>query len=1015
MHKMARLKGAESRRPPNRKAEGARAGKAGATRPAAVSGGSRLLTVACVGASAGGLEAFSQLLQALPADLGMAIVFIQHLAPKHESALPTLLANVSALPVVSASEGMRVEADHVYVIPPNARLGISAGDLHLSTRPSDASQYHPIDFFLRSLADSVGERSIAVILSGTASDGAAGVCDVKAAGGIAIAQLPETAKYDGMPRAAIATDRVDLVLSPADIAARLVEIARHGHIRDVSAAAGSPAPPTPSIPEEQLQIIFAQLRSVSGVDFSEYKLPTIARRLQRRMALHKLARVSDYLQYIHDHPPELQDLHQDILIHVTRFFREPESFDALRERVFPRLLENRVGETPIRIWVCGCATGEEAYSVAIALLEFLGDDSPGVPIQVFATDVSGDAIQKARGGIYPEEIRADVSPERLRRFFVHTDRHYRIGKWVRDVCIFAQQDITRDPPFSRLDLVLCRNVLIYMTAPLQRRLMGVFHYALRPDGFLVLGHAETVGAHGDLFRILDKQHRIYVRKPGKIAPDLGRMPQFAPSIPARQRRVPTPGRSDAASMQSEADRFVMEHYAPAGAVVDAEFRIVEFRGQTGAYLGQAPGEATLSILKMAREGLLYELRTALHGARKRNARVRREGLLVDDGTSQREVNLEVIPLGPAERHHFLVLFEDVRVLEQRRVVQGKTKRSGTKTGSSDDRQRVARLEQELSASREYLESIIQELEGANEELQSANEEILSSNEELQSSNEELDTTKEELQSTNEELNTLNEELHGRNEELSLANSDLVNLIGSVDIAIVIVTSDLRIRRFTPMAERVLNLRGGDVGRPLHHIKPDIDCPDLEDLARESIDRVVSQEREVQDRDGKWYSLRFRPYKNLENRIDGAVLILFDIDAAKRHEAAVRLARDTSQAIVEALREPVLLLDRALRVKTVNGAFCTQFGVRRESLENQPFFESVARDWDAEGLREALGGLASGEGVDGFDLTVPGRGGKSQRVRVGARGIAAVGDGVPTILLLVEESPNEAAAPNHTRD
>jgi two-component system CheB/CheR fusion protein len=1017
---MPRRKGSSSKSPGGRKRAVSIADKAGAAttqmdsaRPVGTDGQA---TVVGVGASAGGLEAFSQLLQALPADLGMAIVFVQHLAPQHESALPTLLANVSALPVISASEGMRVEAGHVYVIPPNVRLEIKAGDLHLSTRPSDASQYTPIDFFLRSLADSA-QRSIAVILSGTASDGAAGIKAVKAADGITIAQLPETAKYDGMPRAAIATGCVDLVLAPADIAAQLVAIARHGDLPDVSAASGPSAQETPSIPEEQLQELFGQLRAVSGIDFSQYKLPTIVRRLQRRMGLHKIARVGGYLRFLREHPAETQELQQDILIHFTRFFREPESFEALRERVFPKLLENRVGETPIRIWVCGCATGEEAYSVAIALFEFLGEDSPGIPIQIFATDVSDDAIQKARSGTYPEEIRADVSAERLRRFFVKTDHHYQVGKRVRDVCIFAQQDITRDPPFSKLDLVLCRNVLIYMTAPLQRRIMAVFHYALQTDGFLVLGHAETVGAHADLFRILDKRHRIYTRKSGKLAPDLGRMPEFAmPSIPARPRRVPLPSRSDGATMQSEADRIVMERYAPAGAVVDAEFQIVEFRGQTGAYLQPAEGEASLSILKMAREGLLYELRTALHAARKRNARVRRERLGVEDGASHREVNLEVIPLGTAERRHFLVLFEEAQVGEQRAGDEGKTKRPGRKAGSSGGRQRVARLEQELAASREYLESIIQELEGANEELQSANEEILSSNEELQSTNEELDTAKEELQSTNEELNTLNEELHGRNEELSLSNSDLVNLLGSVEIAIVIVTSDLRIRRFTPMAERILNLRGGDVGRPLQHIKPNIDCPELEDLARDSIDHVVTQEREVRDRDGKWYSLRFRPYKNLENRIDGAVLTLFDIDVAKRYEAEIRSARDTSQALVEALREPVLLLDRALRVRTVNGAFCTEFGARRQDLENQPFFESVAQGWDSDGLRAALDALASGERVDGFELSVPGRGGgESRRIRVGARSIAGVGDAASAILLLIDDAPDEAAAPGHTKD
>jgi two-component system CheB/CheR fusion protein len=828
-----------------------------------------------VGASAGGLEAFSQLLAALPADLGMAVVLVQHLAPQHESALPALLSSVSALPVVQVSEGMRVEANRVYVIPPNVQMEIVDGDLHLNPRPSDRSQFTPVDFFLRSLADSAQERAVAVILSGTASDGAAGVREVKGAGGITIAQDPATAKYDGMPRAAIATGMVDLVLSPAEIAAELLRIPRYPFAEAVEAEDGS------AFGEPELLRVFSLLRTATGVDFKQYKRATMLRRLRRRMALQKIPSLSQYVKFLEDTPKELQRLYQDVLIHVTRFFREPESFQALTADVFPKIVGNRRGDSPIRVWVCGCATGEEAYSVAIALLEFLGDEVRSTPIQIFATDVSEPAIEHARSGIYPESVAGDLSEDLLRRYFRKVDGSYRVSEAVRDLCVFARQDLTRDPPFSKLDLVLCRNVLIYMTAPLQRKLMATFHYALKPTGFLMLGHAETIGVHNDLFSIAHKQHRIYGRRPTDALPSISFSADYSTAPPQRIKR--TEVREDGRGLQAEANRMLLDRYAPAGVVVDSEMNIIQFRGQTGRYLEPSPGEPSLSLLKMTREGLLYGVRSALNTARKRRAAVRREGLRVKADGAWHIVNVQVLPLAASERSHYLVLFEEET---PRGRVTRKSDRAEARRGRIESPP-VEELQQELAASREHLQSIIQELEAANEELQSANEEILSSNEELQSTNEELDTAKEELQSTNEELNTVNEELHGRNEELSRVNSDLMNLLASVEIAIVIVASDHRIRRFTPMAERVLNLLPADIGRPISHIHPNIDCPDLEQLIGHAIDQVVPQEREVRDRQGKAYSLRIRPYKNLDNRIEGAVLTLFDIEMAPRSSLAER--------------------------------------------------------------------------------------------------------------------------------
>jgi two-component system CheB/CheR fusion protein len=953
------------------------------------------LTVVGVGASAGGLDAFSQLLAALPPDLGMAIVLVQHLAPQHESALPVLLSGVSSMPVVQVSEGVRVQANHVYVIPPNMQMEIADGELHLNPRPSDRTQYTPVDVFLRSLADSVRERAIAVILSGTASDGASGVREVKAAGGIAFAQRPDTAKYDGMPRAAIGTGLVDLVLSPQEIATQLAEIARHPFV-EIGAGA---QPDRGAIGEEHLGRIFALLRTATGVDFRHYKVPTILRRLQRRMALQKLPQIAQYVKFMQETPAEVSRLYQDLLIHVTRFFREPESFEALSEQVFPKILASRRGDSPIRIWVCGCATGEEAYSVAIALLEFLGDQARTTPIQIFATDVSESAIEHARIGRYAEGITADLSPERLRRYFTKTDGSYRVTKQVRDLCVFARQDLTRDPPFSKLDLILCRNVLIYMNASLQRKLMSVFHYALKPSGYLMLGHSETIGGHSDLFAIAEKKHRIYAKRLTE-ARGMGFSMEYAVATPASRKGGPA-ARDGSGSLQQEANRAILDRYAPCGVVVDSEFQIVQFRGQTGPYLEPAPGDPSMSVLKMAREGLLYGLRTAMHSARKRSAVTRREGLRVKSNGGWHDVNLEVIPLTSGERGgHFLVLFEEVPARAPA-AKRGDAKRAGAKGKQSAG---LFQLRQELAANREHLQAIIQELEAANEELQSANEEILSSNEELQSTNEELDTAKEELQSTNEELNTVNEELHGRNEELLQLNSDLVNLLASVEIAIVIVSSDLRIRRFTPMAERVLNLIPSDVGRPIGHIKPNIDCDNIEQLIHSVVDRVAPEEREVTDRDGKWFSLRVRPYKNVDNRIDGAVLTLFDVDAARHQDEALRAAREVAHAIVDAVADPVVLLDDQTRIQAANRSFCAIFGLSPDEIEGRRLFELSDGALDVDDLRTQLAEHFRGAGTADLSFQIK-LDGNARRLQVNGRRFETVG-GQPLVLLAMQHGARE---------
>ena len=878
-------------------------------------------TIVGVGASAGGLEAFTTLLRTLPPNPGIAVIFVQHLAPQHESALVTLLSGQSGLPVVQVGDGMSVKPNHVYVIPPNRQMAIAERELHISPRPGDRSQYNPIDAFLISLARAAGSRAIGVILSGTASDGAIGIREIKAAGGVTIAQTPESAKYDGMPRAAIATGMIDLELAPGEIGPRLGQLSTQTYSRAEDSE--------PTLTDEHLQDVFEVLRPASGIDFRHYKLPTIRRRLFRRMALHRLGDVGEYVRLLRNDGDEVRALSRDLLIHVTRFFREPESFEALVRDVFPVMLEGRPKDQLVRAWVAGCATGEEAYSLAIVLVEFLAKQQLDTPIQLFATDVSDAAVEHARAGAYSLGIEADVSADRLRRFFIRQDGGYRVSKMIRDTCVFARQDLTKDPPFSRLDLILCRNVLIYLDLTLQKKLLSVFHYALNPNGFLVLGQAETVGAQATLFSLVDKKFRVHRKRATAIAPAMTFPVDYTTASAVRSKKNHAEPGSVEKMLQTEVNRIINDRFAPPGVVIDSEMQIVQFRGQTGAFLEPAPGEASLNLLKMAKEGLLYGLRSAIHAARKSRSPVHRTGLQVRSGKAWVRVDVNVVPLVSVGRMHYLVLFQEVKPARGKGPEPPRAPVQGGRSKSQ-----VRFLERELAASREYLQSVIQELEAANEELQSANEEILSSNEELQSTNEELDTAKEELQSTNEELNTVNEELHGRNEELSRVNSDLLNLLGSVQIAIVIVGADMRIRRFTPMAEKVLNLIPADVDRLIAHINPNIEGANLEELITECIDSISPIEREVRDRQGRSYVLRIRPYRSAENKIDGAVLALFDIDAPKRQEASVRSATELVEALLQACPQAMALLDSSSRIRAANAAFIELFRLPHDGFRGE---------------------------------------------------------------------------------
>jgi two-component system, chemotaxis family, CheB/CheR fusion protein len=645
--------------------------------------------------------------------------------------------------------------------------------------------------------------------------------------------------------------------------------------------------------EDDFKQILTLLRAAEDIDFTLYRDTSVKRRILRRMVLHQQQRVQDYIEYLAKNPSEVEALRQDILIQVTQFFRDPEVFAALKEQVYPRLFKVWTGDTPIRIWVPGCSTGEEAYSIAISLLEVLSKQRLHIPFQIFATDVSEAAIARARAGIYLEHIAADVSAERLRRFFIKVGGgRYQISDSIRGMCVFARQNMLRDPPFSRLDLISCRNVLIYFEPALQKKILSVFHYALKSTGFLVLGSSETAGISSELFTAIDQKNKVHARAQGATPfkfDFIGRPHGLDPRRSERAMEKPKGWIHGRVDLLKEADKVIMGKYSPAGVIINTDLQIVHFRGHTGPYLEPAPGDASLNVLKMAREGIVFELRAAIDRSRRTNAPVRTGRLRIREGDSFREVNIEVTPLhdgrvdgsSSAADRTFLILFEETgraaHAPTDKPAARERSKGAAENTGE----QQITKLEQELSTTKEHLQAIIEEHEVTNEALQTANEELLSSNEELQSINEELEAAKEELESTNEELTSVNEELEHRNTDLNQLTDDLKNLLASVHIPIVMLGSDLRIRRFTPEAERMLNVTPSPLGRHISEIQPKISIPDLEQQIVEVIESVSIHEREVQDPDGRWYSLRIRPFRTSDNQIEGAVICLLDIDDLKR--------------------------------------------------------------------------------------------------------------------------------------
>jgi len=895
-----------------------------------------------IGASAGGLEAFRELLEALPDNTGMAFVLVSHLSKTYKSMLSELLAKVTRMPVAEVRGQMPMLANHIYVISPNVTLTLDDGGLVARPILNESRHGLVIDAFFRSLAAQRKSQAIGVVLSGTGSDGTLGLAAIKAEGGIGFAQDQESAKYPDMPRSASAQfGAADFVLPPAQIARELARIGGHPYLRRAPEAE-----PEPPARETQLAGIFRWVSRSTGVDFSGYKPATLQRRISRRMVLNKIESVGAYLKRLEADPDEVEALYRDLLINVTSFFRDPESFEYLQNQVIPDILKHRQGDLPVRVWVPGCATGEEAYSIAILFLEHLHSSAGPPPFQVFASDISRPSIQIARDGRYPENIAADVSPERLTKFFVKSEGGYQISKRVRDLCIFAVQEVTKDPPFSKIDLISCRNLLIYLGVPLQKKVLATFHYSLKPDGYLVLGNSETVEAGSEAFRQIDKRHKIFSRLLKSARPSVDFGPAELLGDPARARR-PAPVSEAGAELARAADRIVLSRYSPPGVLINSSFDILQFRGRTSAYLEQPPGQASLNLLKMARGGLAIDLRAAIQQVKRAGSPVRKTGLQVRTESGIAEVSLEVAPVtDKSDRNpYYLVLFETAeRTPPKGKAPAGARARKGE--SSSSDRE-VTALRGALAVTQEDLRSIIEEQEATNEELQAANEEILSSNEEMQSTNEELETAKEELQATNEELLTVNDELQNRNAELAGVNGDLTNLIESVEVVFVLLDGNLRIRRFTSAAQKVLNLIPTDVGRPFGDIKPNLQGVDLPGLLRDALLKREGHEENVRDSGGRSYAMKIQPSRTEDGKIDGVILALTDIDALLRSQEK-RHSLETS--LHSLLREPPDLL---LAISPEGQPLFVSHAVLRVVRSaDRPIFEYLAPE-DRDALRRIL--------------------------------------------------------------
>ncbi|MCX7195761.1 MAG: PAS domain-containing protein [Proteobacteria bacterium] len=947
-----------------------------------------------MGASAGGLEAFEQFFRSVPPDSGMAFVLVSHLDPSHVSILTEILQRTTAMPVVEVQDQMAVAPNGVYVIPPNRDMAIFHGVLQLSVPEQPRGLRMPIDAFLRSLADDQGENAIGIILSGTGTDGTLGLRAIIGAGGVSLVQEPATAKYDGMPASAIQAGYATHVLPVEKMPQVLLAGMRTLAVR----------PETPPAPVAMggINRILMLLRSSTGHDFSSYKKSTIGRRIERRMLQHNIEDTETYARYLKENPTEVKLLFKELLINVTSFFRDAEAFVTLKRDILPLLFEGKPEDYVFRVWVAGCATGEETYSIAMLLREFMDETRQELKVQIYSTDIDDGVIAVARAGIYPPNIAQDMDPARLRRFFVKEEAGYRVKKDIRELVVFATQNIIKDPPFTRLDLLSCRNVMIYLEPELQNRLIPAFHYALKPGGVLFLSSSESIGNHTELFESLNRKWKLY-RAIGTA--DSTRSGLSGGLLWTRNPNVNEPAELTIKSKKTDfaemTKRVLLQSFAPASVVTDLKGNIIYVHGDTGKYLRPPPGQATLNVVDMARDGLQLELRAILNSVGQGESTVSREISVKSNGGSH-VVRISLHPMvdSDASRKLLLISFQD--------MAHPESDKPGRSTGAApghDELRRVKELEHQLAYAKENLQATIEEHQASNEELKSTNEELQSTNEELQSTNEELETSKEELQSVNEELITVNAELQSKIEQLFGMQSYMKNLIDNINGGTIFLDAHLKIKRFTREAAQIYRLVATDLGRPLSDIKSNIQDENLLAEAQAVLDSLTPHEHEVRTVDGAWYLVRIQPYRTLENVIDGVVLTFTDISKRIAAEAAEKLALKLAEGIVDTVREPLIVLDEKLKIISASRSFYRDFQTTPEDTVGRPIYNLGNKQWDIPKLRELLEKiLPQNQSFEGYEVEhdFPAIG--HRRMLLNARRIIDNTGDTKMILLAIENIP-----------
>lgn len=838
-----------------------------------------------IGASAGGIGALERFFENVPADSGMAFVILLHLDPTRDSIVASMVKKNAKIDVQDIIDASPVEPNNAYMLPPNKNVRLEEGKLFLEKPDAPRGLRLPIDHFFRSLAKAQGEEAIGIVLSGTGTDGTLGLKEIKAHGGIIMVQDPNTTEYSGMPQSAIASIAVDYISSPEQLPGILLSYVENN-------ANGTKLKSEYSIEEMDrlLNQINDLIRDHLGRELSVYKKSTIVRRIERRMALNQINTLDNYITFLKDNPVEVESLFNEVLIGVTHFFRDEDAFRALDEKVISVLLKDRGEDDPIRVWVTGCSSGEEAYSIAMLLDDSINRSGQRIKVQIYATDIDSRAIDKARNGVYPENILAELSPDKIEKYFIKEENVYRVKKTIRRMIVFAQQDTLSDPPFSNIDLISCRNLLIYLRSEIQKRLIELFHYSLKKEGFLFLGTAESITSFNELYEEIDRKQKIFRKKLGGHY--LAGFPGQYPSITDFSFRpeMLKPGGKKISSYRELVENIILDNYSPSAAIINTSHEILYIQGRTGKYLEPAEGAASMNILDMAREGLKMEIASAVRNAIANNETIRSENIRVKTNGDWTHINLIVQPFTEPEAMRGLLLI----VFEERRNEQDDSgAENGLETPQDVDQARFSQLESELKSTKQYLQTTIEELQTSNEELKSTNEELQSSNEELKSTNEELQTSKEELQSLNEELVTVNNELESKIDQLSKINDDLNNLISSTNIATLFIDANLNIKRFTPRSQILFNLIQSDIGRPLHHISSNFEDVDFINDIRTVNETLVPVEKDIKLKDeDAWYTMQIIPYRTEENVIDGVVITFIDI--SKRKETETKLERSNEK-------------------------------------------------------------------------------------------------------------------------